>query len=135
VHVGAEPRIASIQAAADRARIVVEDNFSTVGSAGKLRVRDFDLRMLVAGHTRIGNSDSPEHRGGELLRLGDWIDVSLLVTDFGRNAGLRSGDICEQQKGWQEAFNRKAREACAKIAKGRTRNHVLIVGFGSRDRQ
>jgi len=88
VSVGAKPRKAAIKAAPDIARVVVEYHVLPVNMTGQLRVLNFYLRMFITGNARIGDGYAPEHRGRKIGRPADRVDVTLLVANFRRNAGI-----------------------------------------------
>ena len=60
VGVAGKPGVALVEAAANLAGIVVEDNLPAVDLAGQPGPRDLDLGRFVARHPRVGNRDAPE---------------------------------------------------------------------------
>jgi hypothetical protein len=91
VRIGAEPGIAAVQASANIAAVIIQDNIFPVDFAGELRSRNFNLCFLERSHASIGHSDSPEHYGVEIRRFGDCINVAGFKAHFSRDARVRPG--------------------------------------------
>jgi hypothetical protein len=81
----------AVEAAADIATIVIEGHVTAIHAAGERGMRNFNLRFLVSVDASVGDSDSPEHDGGEIGWLRDGVDVPRLIPDFIWNAGIDLG--------------------------------------------
>jgi len=70
--VSAEPGMPAVEAAADIATIVIEGHVTAIHAAGERGMRNFNLRFLVSVDASVGDSDSPEHDGGENRMASGW---------------------------------------------------------------
>lgn len=105
VGVSAEPGVAGVKSSAECGVVVVEDGNFAVYPTRQLGMSDFDLGIFISGDPGVGNGDSPKHGRREVCGLGDGIDVSGLVADFIRDAGIGLGEGEERNKDQQDLAN------------------------------
>jgi len=103
VGVSAEPRMSAVEAATDISSIIVKGHVTAVHAAGQRGMRNFNLRFLISVDASVGDSDSPEHGRGEIGWLRDAVNVSGLIPDFIRNAGIYGAGIEQNTKRQPEA--------------------------------
>src|ERR1700685_777502 len=77
--IGAEPRVAAVESAANVAGIVVEDCVLAIDSASELRRGNFDLGGLVARDAGIGDCNSPKQSRFEVAGRRNWVHVACFV--------------------------------------------------------
>src|SRR5271166_6440730 len=82
VLIGAKPRHTAIESAANVAAVVVEDYVFAICSAGELHRGNLYFRGFMAWDAGVGDCDSPQHRGFEIARRRDRVDVTGFVTDL-----------------------------------------------------
>jgi len=106
--VSAEPGMPAVEAATDIATIivkghVVKGHVTAVHAVGQRGMRNLNLRFLISVDASVGDSDSPEHGRGEIGWLRDAVNVSGLIPDFIRNAGIYGAGIEQNTKRQPEA--------------------------------
>src|SRR3954468_8485289 len=94
MRISSKPRNASIESSAKASTIIIQDNISSIHSAREPRLSNLNLRFLETGHTSIRYSNSPQHGGREIRRLGNGADVAGLEFHFRRNTGVALRNAC-----------------------------------------
>jgi len=94
--VATEPGIAAIEAAAEVAAVVVEDDISAIGAARELGRGNLNRGGLIARDPRIRDGDSSKHGGCETAGHGNGVHVTRLEADFVWNPRVVGDDEGER---------------------------------------
>ncbi len=86
VLIGAKPRIAAVQSAANFAIVLVQNDIFAIHSAAELGRGDFHCSRFVAWNAGVGDSDSPQQRGFEFARRRNRVHIASFIADFVGNA-------------------------------------------------